>query len=287
MLGMKPARLAASSTPTSPVTAIPEARAWARPNGSSISTNHSSGLSTASARVLASPASRSANAGTSAWVSATSIQPLVIASANSAAPGRLPPASTSSRTAGVTVTRPNRSLSRWNAPAVASPIKGLRRPRRTCPPCVYRLGVVDDGNCGSLHHRNTKLRYMLDEGGRAKSGEPCRSPKREAAVAVQSRSERAPNTRFGEERLVVEMKQNRFRLMPVEHHDGMFPRSAQCHGRIVLQFTHAERFHVPSICRNISRERHRRKALSISFRQRRQVCSWLGPRARVLREGAA
>jgi hypothetical protein len=128
---------------------------------------------------------------------------------------------------------------------------------------------------------------MLDECGRPKSGKPCRPPEREAAVAVQSRSERAPDTRFGEERFVIEMKQNRFRLMPVDDNDGMFPRSPQGHGRIVLQFTHAERFHVPSTYRNISRERHRRKALSISVRQRRQACAWLCARARVRREGAA
>ena len=61
----------------------------------------------------------------SPWGPATSIQPPAIASVSSRAPGRLPPANTSSRTAGVTVTRPNNLWSRWNAPAAASPIKGL------------------------------------------------------------------------------------------------------------------------------------------------------------------
>ena len=95
------------------------------PAESSISTRHQSRRSRASARTPASPRPSFPVGASSTSTASTKIQPASIAALTSAAPQRLPPAQTSSRTTVGTVIWPNRGRSRSKAPADASAISGL------------------------------------------------------------------------------------------------------------------------------------------------------------------
>ena len=67
---------------------------------------------------------------------------------------------------------------------------------------------------------------------------------RQALVAIQHRGQHAADSRLRKKRLVVEMYQQRFGSVPVEHHDGMLTRLAKRYGWIVLQFADTNRLHL-------------------------------------------
>ncbi len=75
------------------------------------------------------------------------------------------------------------------------------------------------------------------------SGEPRRLSQRQALVAVERRGERAAHAGLGEQGLVIQMRQERFRLVPVQDHDRMLARLAQDFRRIVLQLTNVDGLH--------------------------------------------
>lgn len=84
---------------------------------------------------------------------------------------------------------------------------------------------------------------MLDERSRRQAGKPSRLSKRQTVFSVQRYGEPESDARLGEERLVVKMEQNRFRLMPVKDDDRMFSRRAQGNRWIVLQVANTESSH--------------------------------------------
>ncbi len=93
---------------------------------------------------------------------------------------------------------------------------------------------------------------MLDELGNRQSGEPRRLSERQALVAVKRRSERAAHAGLGEQGFIIEMHQERLRLIAIQDHDGVLARLAQGFRRIVLQLANVDGLHiVPSLRRNL------------------------------------
>ena len=81
---------------------------------------------------------------------------------------------------------------------------------------------------GAVDDRNAKLGHPLDELGNPEAGEPRSLTQRQAALAIQRYREGEPDARLREQRVIIEMHQQRLRLMSVEYHNRVFTRLAKC-----------------------------------------------------------
>ena len=84
---------------------------------------------------------------------------------------------------------------------------------------------------------------MLDELGYPKTGILRRESQGKASFPEQGRGDGLPDAGLAENRVVAQVDQHRLRLVPIEHHDGLLARRAQCRRGIVLQFPNAYGFH--------------------------------------------
>ena len=119
----------------------------------------------------------------------------------------------------------------------------LRRRRRVRSPFADRVDVFAHAGCCPLDYGNPQLRSMLYELGQGKPGKPRCPPNGDALLTVQGGSERQTDARLVENRIRLQMYQDRFRPVAVQHDHRVLVRCPKRRRRIALELAHAHGLH--------------------------------------------